>query len=71
VKDVLIRILDAQNRIIFLTLYIKVVIAPQDDFLRIDVVPDVISNRVYKALYGERAPKAPELQSLWRGLKPK
>jgi hypothetical protein len=26
--------------------------------------------RVYKALYGERPPKAPELQSLWKGLKP-
>jgi hypothetical protein len=27
--------------------------------------------RVYKALYGERAPKAPEIQSLWKGLKPR
>jgi hypothetical protein len=27
--------------------------------------------RVYKALYGERAPKAPVLQSIWKGLKTK
>ena len=27
--------------------------------------------RVYKALYGERAPKAPEIVSLWKGLKPR
>jgi hypothetical protein len=26
--------------------------------------------RVYKALYGERAPKAPEIKSLWKGLSP-
>lgn len=26
--------------------------------------------RVYKALYGEKAPKAPELESMWKGLKP-
>ena len=26
--------------------------------------------RVYKALYGERAPKAPEIVSMWKGLKP-
>lgn len=26
--------------------------------------------RVYKALYGERPPKAPEIQSMWKGLKP-
>jgi hypothetical protein len=24
--------------------------------------------RVYKALYGERAPKAPEIASMWKGL---
>jgi hypothetical protein len=26
--------------------------------------------RVYKALFGERAPKAPEIVSVWKGLKP-
>lgn len=26
--------------------------------------------RVYKDLFGEKAPKAPEIQSLWKGLKP-
>ena len=26
--------------------------------------------RVYKTLFGERAPKAPEIKSMWKGLKP-
>jgi hypothetical protein len=27
--------------------------------------------RVYKTLYGEKAPKAQEIQSLWKNLDPK
>ena len=26
--------------------------------------------RVYKTIYGEKAPKAPEIQSLWKDLAP-
>jgi hypothetical protein len=51
-------------------LYLKYLKGNQLKGAMIQLAHYLSGRRVYKALYGQRAPKAPEIASMWKGLKP-
>jgi hypothetical protein len=51
-------------------LYLKYLKGKEQKEAMIQLSRYLSGRRVYKSLYGEKAPKAPEIQSLWRDLNP-